>query len=365
MKKKIVISAINFSEGGPLTVLRDCTLAAAELLKNEWEIIVLVHKTSLIEIPGVTLIEFPLSRRSWFIRLYYEWFYFKKLSKEIKPDVWLSLHDITPRVIVPRQAVYCHNPAPFYQISLREAWLDPTFLLFNLFYRYLYGISIQHNRYVIVQQQWLRSEFKRLFDVKDVIVARPAIRLGKIQEQEANDNKDKYIFFYPTLPRVFKNVELVCESVQLLNQAGISNVEVRVTLDGSENRYAAYLVQRYACVEGVTFIGRKNAQEMAQQYSESDCVLFPSKLETWGLPISEAKAMNKPLLIADLPYAHETVGEYDMVSFVNVFDPVGLSEIMKSIVGGEWEFSHAGATTPEEPYARNWCELLSLLTASH
>ena len=364
IKQKIVISAVNLVEGGTLTVLRDCVAAAKELLGNDWEIIVLVNKVSLIETSGVTCLEFPLAKRSWFIRLYYEWWRFRKLSKIIKPDIWLSLHDITAWVEAPRQAVYCHNPAPFYKVSLREAWLEPTLLMFNLFYRYLYGIGIRRNKYVIVQQEWLRQEFKRLFAVQNVIVAHPVISFQQHQMPRQKNSDDKFVFFYPTLSRVFKNIELVCEAAKHLNQAGIAGFEVRLTINGSENKYAANLIKRYANTDGIAFIGRQNQKEMISQYDESDCVLFPSRLETWGLPISEAKALGKPLLIADLPYAHETVGTYDKVSFIDPYDAKGLANKMKSLMDGTFNFSGAVTTSPESPFVSNWRELLMLLTAN-
>jgi glycosyltransferase involved in cell wall biosynthesis len=362
-KQKLVISAVNLVEGGPLTVLRDCVAAAVELLGNDWDVIVLVNNISLIETSGVTLLEFPLAKRSWLIRLYYEWWHFRKLSTNIRPDIWLSIHDITAWVNAPRQAVYCHNPAPFYKITLREAWLEPTLLLFNLFYRYLYGIGIRRNTYVIVQQEWLRQEFKRLYTVRNVIVAHPVVHAEQNRTPGEKNSGEKFVFFYPALPRVFKNFELVCEAVKHLNQAGISGFEVRLTLDGSENRYAAYLIERYANTDGIKFIGRQNKTEMISQYDESDCVLFPSRLETWGLPITEAKALGKPLLITDLPYAHETMGTYDKVSFIDPFNAAGLANNMKSIMAGTFTFSGAVAASPKAPFVRDWRELLLLLTA--
>ena len=364
LKPKLVISAVNLVEGGPLTVLRDCVAAAEKTLGNDWDVIVLVNNVSLIEKSGFTFLEFPLAKRSWLIRLYYEWWHFRKLSKIIKPDIWLSLHDITAWVEAPRQVVYCHNPAPFYKISLREAWLEPTLLMFNLFYRYLYGIGIRRNTYVIVQQEWLRQEFKRLFAVQNVIVAHPVVSADQNKRPTEKNIGENCVFFYPALPRVFKNIELVCEAAKHLNQAGITGFEIRLTLDGSENRYAAYLIERYANTDGIAFIGRQNKKEMMSQYNESDCVLFPSRLETWGLPISEAKALGKPLLIAELPYAHETVGTYDKVSFIDPFDAKGLANNMKSIMEGKFKFSGAVATPPESPFVSDWRELLTLLTAN-
>ena len=54
---------------------------------------------------------------------------------------------------------------------------------------------------------------------------------------------------------------------------------------------------------------------MYEKYNKIDCLIFPSKLETWGLPISEFMAFDKPMLIADLPYAHETAAGAKYVAF--------------------------------------------------
>lgn len=147
---RIVISAVNFTEGGPLTVLRECLASAAAVLPVEWELVALVHHAELIDEPRVRLISIPSAKKSWFHRLYWEWFGFKRISRELKPVLWLSLHDITPRVLAKRQAVYCHNPSPFYRISLREALLEPKFFLFNQLYALLYRVLIHRNFCVIV-----------------------------------------------------------------------------------------------------------------------------------------------------------------------------------------------------------------------
>jgi hypothetical protein len=56
MRKCLVISAINFSEGGALTVLRDCLASATISLSSDWNIIALVHDQKLIDQPRVQFI---------------------------------------------------------------------------------------------------------------------------------------------------------------------------------------------------------------------------------------------------------------------------------------------------------------------
>lgn len=360
IRKCLVVSAVNFSAGGPLTVLRDCLSSAAQSLSPEWQIIALVHDQKLIDEPRIRLVEIPDAKRSWLRRLYYEWFGFKKLSRELKPDLWLSLHDITPRVFARRQAVYCHNPSPFYQLSWREALMDSSFFLFNCFYRYLYQMFIRRNHWVVVQQSWLRTAFIRLYGVLPVIVAWPEVNLQAESNSLTTETLGK-VFFYPAFPRVFKNFEIIGEAANLLKARGVDGFEIRLTLKGDENTYSRWLFEKYGQLSCMRFVGLQNQLKMKRHYMEASVVLFPSKLETWGLPISEAKVYEKPILVADLPYAHETVGTYEQVSFFPPDNAVILADYMQAYIEGRWQPAGATGVKPDMPFARNWNELWNLL----
>lgn len=356
---RIVISAVNFTGGGPLTVLRECLSTAVAILPKEFEIVALVNHIDLVNEPRVRFISVPSSKRSWFHRLYWEWFGFLRISRDLKPALWLSLHDITPRVLADRQAVYCHNPAPFYHIGLRESLMEPSFFMFNKFYALLYSLFIRRNYCVIVQQSWLRDEFTRRMGQLPIVVAHPVSLIS--QTVFTNRLKSKFVFIYPTLPRVFKNIETLCQAALLLAERGIADFEVRVTLDGTENRYSRWLRRQFGNVTQVQWIGRQGKDGMASLYEDADAVVFPSKLETWGLPISEAKAFQRPLLVADLPYARETVGNYDLVSFFPVQSPQSLADLMQSMVEKTWQSAGNRFPDPVPLFAPDWTSLWKIL----
>lgn len=361
MKKKLVISAVNLIEGGTLTVLRECLRVAVTNLVGEWDIIALVHDKNLIDFPTVQCIEFPKAKRSWLLRLFYELHTFKSLSKRLDADLWLSLHDITPNVLARRQAVYCHNPSPFYRLTIRESLLDPTFFFFNKLYSFIYKLNIQRNHHVVVQQKWLRKEFMERYGAVNVVVAHPVDFIGGATRGRSRSGKT--VFFFPALPRFFKNFEIICQAVELLNEKGVNQFEVRLTIDGTENRYSAGLFKRFNTLGPIRFIGRQNQSQMTEQYAAVDCLLFPSRLETWGLPISEAKRLQIPMLVADLPYAHETVGTYDRVRFFPATDSVVLAGLMEEFIAGRLRFDQVVEDDPDAPFAGDWSALLTILTA--
>ncbi|HFM1999468.1 TPA: glycosyltransferase family 1 protein, partial [Escherichia coli] len=141
-KNIVVISAVNFTTGGPFTVLKNVLTATKD--RAECKFIALVHSSAeLMELfPWVEFIEYPEVKSSWVKRLYFEYITCNRLSKVIKATHWVCLHDITANVSVPYRFVYCHNPAPFYKyLSYRDIIGEPKFYLFYLFYGLLYNIN--------------------------------------------------------------------------------------------------------------------------------------------------------------------------------------------------------------------------------
>lgn len=356
---RLVISAPNLIEGGGLQVLRDCVATAARLA-GKVETTVLVHNRRLIDRDDVTIIEIPDAKRSWWRRVYTEYRLFRRLSEQLQPDIWLSLHDMTPNVVANRQYVYCHNPAPFYRPNLRQMWHEPPFAAFNMFYGLLYRINIHRNAAVIVQQDWLRREFSRRYGVKNVICAAP--RVGALPAASPVVARPARVFLYPAFPRSFKNMEILCAAVRRLRDDPTWRGEIRLTIDGNENRYARWIAAQAADLPVIRLIGRQDAAGMQRQYGEADVVLFPSTLETWGLPITEAKAHGKPLLLADLPYAHETLGDYDGACFLDPADPDAWARAMRGASIGDYTFTHVAPDSVPVPDAADWDELLLRLT---
>jgi glycosyltransferase involved in cell wall biosynthesis len=363
VRRRIVLSGVNFVEGGPLSVFKDALQELADHYADRYEIVALVHRRTLFDIDNVTYLEFPHIKSSWLRRFHFEYWSLRALSRRLRPYLWLSMHDMTPNVTAEVRAVYCHNPSPFYRLGAREALTDWKFSLFTFFYRYLYAINLRRNDLVIVQQEWLRSEFRRRYRAKNIVVAHPRIPRLVIpalpEEEEAQGREVR--FFYPSYPRSFKNIELLLQAARILEQGETEGFSVWLTIDGSENRYAARLRSEYGGLRSVSWLGIMPRDRILLLYAKADCLLFPSKLETWGMPISEFQQTGKPMLVIDLPYAHETVGTYDAVRFFPPGNPQILADAMKSFIQGRLAFSETSAPLIPMPFAGDWTELFHML----
>ncbi|MEH6649467.1 MAG: glycosyltransferase [Motiliproteus sp.] len=364
-RKRVVLSAVGLNQGGTLTVAKEIFEAADKM--SCCRFIGLVHSKKLYpRYNNIKLIEVSSPKASWFCRLYFEFVSSYRISQRLSPEVWFALHDITSRVKANRQYVYCHNPTPFYLAGLRDLIFQPTVFVFSLFYRYLYRLNIRSNKAVFVQQCHIRQYFQQAYQHPNVVVARPqsveplADNYSIPSTYSASNGKNLQLF-YPTLPRTFKNIELLIDAAKLLHQRGFHRFEIAITVSGKDSLYARYLVWLAKGVAGIRFIGRLPYSQVMQQYRQSDALVFPSKLETWGLPLTEAKSLNLPVLAADLSYARETLGQYAKVRF---FDPTradALADQIESMAAGKDFQGSDFVVSGDVPLVNGWDELVAYI----
>lgn len=359
-KKTIVVSAVNLVSGGTLTILRQCLEELSK--RSEYRVVAIVHDKKLCEYENIEYIELPEIKKSWLRRVSFEYFELKKLSKQLNAYLWLSLHDMTPNVVAEHRVVYCHNSTLFFRLKFQDLKFDYKVVLFALFYKYLYRINIKKNDYVIVQQNWLRDEFSRIYkiDKSKIIVAyanSEQVSISEVVEKQ----KPVHKFFYPSFSRQFKNFEIVCQAVELLIRRDVFDFKVILTIDGTENSYARWVVDKYKYLENIDFVGLIPSNKMAECYENIDCLIFPSRLESWGLPISEFGIYGKPMLLADLPYAHETANGLSNICYFDPYNAFVLSEIMGQLINGDFSLCRKSSYSYliESPFTKSWKELFS------
>jgi len=363
VKPTIVVSGVNVTNTGILAIFKDALGSLAAGYLEIFDITALVHNKALFDVPGVTFIEYPEIKSSWLKRLHFEYYECLYLSQRIRPYLWLAMHDMTPNVRARIRAVYCHNPAAFYPFRAKEALLDWKFGLFVLFYRFLYGINIRSNDFVVVQQDWIRSVFQSRYGVRNVVVAHPSVEHLAIPlaDNSLSHLGSCYRFFYPAYPRPFKNIEQLLKAVRRLEVSGFRRFEMWLTTNGTETRYAAEIASEYSDLTTVRWLGLLPRSKVLSLYAKADCLVFPSKLETWGMPITEFKLTGKPILAANLPYAHETVGDYQQAAFFEIGGEEQLAEMMKQAAGGGPVFGAVAAQEIAQPFTQNWGELWEML----
>ncbi|WP_386084749.1 glycosyltransferase [Weissella cibaria] len=127
---------------------------------------------------------------------------------------------------------------------------------------------------------------------------------------------------------VYKNHKVILEALSLLPKDIKRKIQIIFTLTESE---LINLTEIKSIPEEIVLTGRVNKQEVAEILSRS-ILIFPSYIETFGLPILEAKQIERPLIVADVPVLRESVSDYEDVQYFNPFDSRHLANIISDFV---------------------------------
>lgn len=325
---RVIVSAGGLREGGGWSVVEDCISSLEKKFSKDADFILYLSDAG----PQISLTNFQVKRikilqLGWIGRFIFDFVMSPLISLYWKPDIWISLHDITPFIFCKRKIVYFHNPAPFYKTSKNLSDIDFHFFIFKKIYSLFVVPRLKKSDIVICQQNWIKTELNKIVKGLNIIVAKPDLPKkfnGTLNYFPSTKLFKKYgqtTIFYPSLPRFFKKFETVCDAVIILMNTYDIRVNLLITLKGNENAYARKLKKKYERYKNISFIGVIDRLCVLKIMKKADLLVFPSELETFGMPLLEAIALKKNILVSDLPYAYETIGNYKYVKFAEPSKP--------------------------------------------
>lgn len=148
----------------------------------------------------------------------------------------------------------------------------------------------------------------------------------------------------------------------LEGKIGCGKFKVTLTVSGAENKYSKWLLKKWNHVDSIEFRGFQDLKHLIELYAESDCLVFPSRVETWGLPISEFMTTGKPMMLADLPYAHETSKGAGQVAFFPAEDSGYLASLMNDFINKKYSKFMENRRGPLHDVAvGEWADLFRML----
>lgn len=361
-EKTLVVSALGAYDGARLDLLKQCLQHLSSLTSDgKIRVVAFVSDPSLFPFPGIEFKEVSDGKRLY-------WDSVLIAEQDDKPiDLWLSFFDTTPHVQAQRQAVFCSNPFPWLDLRPRDWVMDKAVPKAVYAARAAYRKNVSHNSYLIVQQDYFRKKLSRLvrFDESKIIVFPSSAAITPPEKVEV-PAKGPYLFFYPSTPDCYKNFEVVCEAARLLElEIGRRRFRLECTIRGEDNKYGWWLKSNWDHVDSIHFAGWQSPSKLWGWYEAADCLVYASRVEAWGRPISEFAPTGKPMLLADLPYAHESAAGAQKVAFFPVHDATALKEKMKALVlGSEAGLSLAPYHRIEDPKVYDWAELFTFLLSA-
>jgi len=329
----IMVFNVAAENRGALSVLNDFFEEFKKDATNNYFIVLSLPE--LAEFKNIKVLKYPWIKKSWLHRLYFDYFVAGKIVKANNIDEVFSMQNIIiPRVTV-NQKLYLHQSLPFVDIKF-SLFNHPILWVYQNLVGQLIYRSVRNANEVIVQTKWMKKACIEKLNIKNtdkIIVKNPKIELSveKIFDQKI---ENLTTFFYPASGLTFKNHKIIVNACKILKEKKIKISKIIFTLSGNENKLISNLHNEVEKKQlPIEFIGLITRSQVFNYYSKS-VLIFPSYIESFPLPLLEAKLHKCIILASDCPFSHEILDEYENAYFFNPFDPAMLFSLIEKITAG-------------------------------
>ena len=325
--KKVLINATAAKSSGALSILTDF-IHFLEINKNLTTDIDFYLFTSVENFNESKKIEIiKQSNDNWLKRIIWDYSGLNNWCKinKIVPDLLISFQNTCTRFTgiyknTP-QLVYYHQPLPL--VKYKWNCFDKDEFKLYLYAKF-YGLFVNKynsNAAYVVQLPYIKSLFIKKFpnvSEEKIHVIRPNIQKINVDLVEIKDiSEDITVLLYPATPLSYKNhIVLIKAFEKIVLEHGITNKLVMYFTIKQEGFIYNEILKRNLTAY-IKCIGSVPFDELLTYYKRANIILFPSKIETFGLPLIEASMFGTPIIASNLPYAREVLENYNNVTFCN------------------------------------------------
>lgn len=320
-----VLATVSY-ETGALTIYKQFLKALEQFGgRNEWHVFIADGMPNPI-IPNVS---YHVCHTKRLGRIWFDFVGFKLLIKKyrITPDIVFSLQNTGVRCKASRYVVYFHQALALfhYNVNLKSQFAK-TYLFYHYFYPLYVKSLLNKKTFVAVQTNQIRNGVsKRLGFPKDRIgVYFPEtdkIDATLLDSYEFEPGTFNYI--YPATPFAFKEHVTIAYAMGVAYQQNpklAKKIRIHFTLELGELPEMDRYIMQNGMESIFVYHGRVPHKKLLSMVKSSNGLLFPSVIETLGLPLLEAASLGVPVIANDLEYVHEVLNDYDGVKFVKVHD---------------------------------------------
>jgi len=251
---------------------------------------------------------------------------------QMKIDACINLQN-TILPLNTRQFLLIHQAIPFTNISLNDLGFKLFFkykVLLNLYWHF----KVRCLEGIFVQSAAMKSSVneKYRFPLNKIHVIRPSVKTSIQKPININSNmninidKSKFSLIYVSSSDKYKNNERLIQAIDSYNLKNNKKVMLYLTIEGNDS-------------ENIKYLGKLQPEVLNQLYPLMEGLVFPSLIETVGLPIIEAMNYNLPILVADKPYSRELLNPEEAIFFnPNSIDKIedGLREFIEKLNKGNY-----------------------------
>lgn len=320
--KIIVVNNPAAKEGGALTILEQFLKKIySGKRKSLFYIFVSVDNLKKYEKENIKIIVLP--KQSFKDRILWDNFGLKNFLKKsgIKPNLAISIQNTGLNLDKNiSQILYYHQPLTL----IEKKWKlsdknERKYWLYKNIYPFFIKQHLKKVKKIIVQTNWVKDSFSKKFKYSknNIFVNKPTINLPSIEEIKKIP-KDKFRIFYPAAPLLYKNHKLIVESLGKIVKEKKDledKMECIFTFTENDSPIIADYIKQENLESVIKLVGKIPYENVLEYYKSSDLIIFPSYIETLGLPLLEAKHFQLNILTIDLPYSREVIGNYEKVKY--------------------------------------------------
>lgn len=272
---------------------------------------------------GVEYVDVDL--RSWGRRIRFDTRGCRKwcAARGLCPDVVVSLQNTGVGFRGVPQVVYYHNSLPFYPRRWNPLRREerPLFL-YAWFYPLFVRASLPAGADVVVQIPFIKRGFVQRYGwpAERVHVLFPDVEAVSARDVADYPYDDGLLHFvYPAQDFAYKEHRTLLEALRLMARTRPDVVRrVRIHLTVSEGQNPRFEAAAATAGVGECFVrhGYVCHTDLLAMCKSARALLFPSTVETLGLPLLEAASLGTPVVAADLAYAHEVLRDYAGATYV-------------------------------------------------
>jgi len=316
---KLIIHASNIHEGGGKTLLLPLLKSAKDLVP----VIVFLDKRLYISNDLSNNLNKVYVNSTLLGRFFVEYKLYKLAKKN---DIVLCFGNLPPIFRLKSKVVlYVQNRYLVSNEPLNSLFMKMRIRV--LLERFWLSMCNKNANRIIVQSDSMKRLVLRTLKRKADVI--PFFDVSSDENEkniEANDHQKKYDFIYVASGEPQKNHFNLIEAWKILAKEGIFPSLCLTLSNRKYSSLAKFIKDSCANYDlKIENVAEKKQEELKLLYKNSNALIYPSTLESFGLPLIEAKLADLPIIASELDYVR------DVVDPVETFDPTSAVSISRAV----------------------------------
>lgn len=309
---KVIVHAPNVHCGGGLVLLR--SLLAASHSSVKW---IQLDRRIDPQLSSTIHVDAHYVDPRLVSRFKAEWRLWKKAEKG---DIVLCFHGLPPVWSLRAQVVVFLQNRLLVTQNIPKGYPIKTYIRLLVERMMLRFLSSNIDK-VIVQTPSMARDVRRVLGSAIDIVVTP---FAPILEQRPVFDKRKFDFVYVAGDEAHKNHSVLLEAWRLLAESGVKP-SLAITVPVNSSLARAVTKKSALSHLNITNLGHLQFRQIVELYGSSSALIYPSTVESFGLPLVEASQYGLAILAPEMDYVR------DVVEPVQTFDPRSPVSIARAV----------------------------------